>query len=313
MAAPSSLGLSVMVRAAQASFIVLPQTQNPPASVYDYFCQRFDNISADIWRERFIQGKVHWQDGQPLELSTAYRPQQKVYYYREVAHEAPPPFSESILYQDEQIVLANKPHFMALHPGGEVINQCLINRLRERTGCETLIAAHRLDRATAGIVLLVKQSDRRDAYHGLFRHGQITKEYQALARLTPELLAEHGAGQLSLPRRWTVKNRIDKGSPSFTMRIVDGEANSHSEIALVSVEGEIGRFELMPITGKTHQLRLHMNSLGMPILNDNFYPILLPRSAEDVAQPMKLLARRLAFTDPVTGRKLDICLPELSV
>ncbi|MCG9754307.1 pseudouridine synthase [Shewanella insulae] len=313
MAAHSSLGLSVMVRAAQASYVVLPQTNHPPASVYDYFCQRFDNISADAWKARFMQGKVHWQDGQPLELTTGYRSQQKVYYYREVAHEEMPPYSESILYQDEQIVLANKPHFMTLHPGGQVINQCLINRLRERTGCEQLIAAHRLDRATAGIVLLVKQSDRRDAYHGLFRDGQITKEYQALARITPELMAEHLAGKLSLPRRWTVKNRIDRGTPGFIMRIVDGEANSHSEIALVSIEGEIGRFELMPITGKTHQLRLHMNCLGMPILNDNFYPKLLPRSDEDVAQPMKLLARRLAFTDPVTGRRLDICLPELSL
>ncbi|MCG9719971.1 pseudouridine synthase [Shewanella sp. Isolate7] len=302
-----------MVRAAQASFIVLPQTANPPASVYDYFCQRFDNIPADVWRERFNAGKVHWQDGQALALSTAYRPQQKVYYYREVAHEVTPPYSESILYQDEQIVLANKAHFMALHPGGEVINQCLINRLRVRTDCDQLIAAHRLDRATAGIVLLVKQSERRDAYHGLFRHGQITKEYQALARLTPELLAEHNAGKLGLPKRWTVKNRIDKGSPSFTMRIVEGEANSHSEIALVSVEGEIGRFELMPVTGKTHQLRLHMNSLGMPILNDNFYPVLQPKGSEDYEQPMKLLARRLAFTDPVTDRQLDISLPELSL
>ena len=300
-----------MIRAAQASFIALPQISQPPATVFDYFCYRFDNVPASVWRERFTQGKVHWQDGQLLDLTTPYRPQQKVYYYREVANETLPPFEESILYEDELIVLANKPHFMALHPGGSVINQCLINRLRVRTGSEQLIAAHRLDRATAGIVLLVKQSGHRDAYHGLFRHGQISKRYQALAKLPPELLADYRAGRLSLPTRWTVKNRIDKGTPSFTMCVVDGEPNSHSEIALISIDGEIGRFELIPISGKTHQLRLHMKSLGMPILNDNFYPKLLPKEAEDITRPMKLLAQQLAFKDPVSGRFIDITLPDL--
>ncbi|QDF76629.1 MULTISPECIES: pseudouridine synthase [Shewanella] len=302
-----------MVRAAQASFIALPQTSQPPATVFDYFCQRFDNIPASVWRERFSQGKVHWQDGELLDLTTPYRPQQKVYYYREVANEAPLPFDESILYEDEQIVLVNKPHFMALHPSGSVINQCLVNRVRARTGCDQLVAAHRLDRATAGIVLLVKQSAHRDAYHGLFRYGQITKRYQALAKLTPELLADYRAGKLTLPKRWTVKNRIDKGTPSLIMCVVDGEPNSHSEIALIGVEGEIGRFELMPISGKTHQLRLHMNSLGMPILNDNFYPKLQPKGTEDITRPMKLLAQQLTFKDPVSGRLIDITLPELSL
>ncbi|GIU45978.1 pseudouridine synthase [Shewanella algidipiscicola] len=300
-----------MVRASQASYIVLPDHPSAPATVVEFLMTRFSQVSAQEWQSRVRQGKVHWLDGQPIELDSAYRPKQRVYYYREVAQEPRIPFSESILYQDERIIIAHKPHFLALHPSGQFINECLVNRLRIATQVPQLVPAHRLDRATAGIVLLIKQPEYRDAYHGLFRDGAITKTYQALASLTPALARQYSDGQLASPLRWTVKNRLVKSEPSFMMQVTDGEANSHSEVALVEVQKGMGRFELSPITGKTHQLRVHMHSLGMPICNDRCYPSLLPKAADNFAQPLKLLAQRLQFSDPISGRHIDIQLADL--
>ncbi|WP_299798738.1 pseudouridine synthase [uncultured Shewanella sp.] len=294
------------VRATQPSYVVLPETVTDKPTVLSFLVERFRQIQPKVWRERITDGKVHWQDGSLVELDSLYRPRARVYYYREVAAEAKIPFDERVLYRDAKVIIAFKPHFLALHPSGNVINECLVNRLRIKTGIETIVPAHRLDRATAGLVLLCLHPEHRQQYHDLFKHGQILKEYQALAKLTPELLASHRRGELTLPLHWTVKNRMVKGDPSFTMKVVEGEPNTHSEIALVEIRGETGVFKLSPITGRTHQLRVHMQSLGMPILNDRCYPALQPKAADDYQRPLKLLAKRLKFSDPVTGIEFDI-------
>ena len=298
--------MSSSVRAAQASYVVLPENVTDKPNVLSFLVERFPQIESQVWRARIVDGKVHWQDGSLIELDTPYRPRARVYYYREVEAEAVIPFDEEVLYRDEQIIVAFKPHFLALHPSGNVINECLVNRLRIKNAIETIVPAHRLDRATAGLVLLCLYPEHRQQYHDLFKHGEILKEYQALAKLTPELLASHRAGELALPVHWTVKNRMVKGEPSFTMKVVEGETNTHSEIALIEVRGEIGVFRLSPITGRTHQLRVHMQSLGMSILNDRCYPTLQPKAADDYKRPLKLLAKRLKFRDPVTGIEFDI-------
>ncbi|QFU21187.1 pseudouridine synthase [Shewanella eurypsychrophilus] len=294
------------VRASQASYVVLPESVADKPTVLSFLVERFNQIGSDVWRERIIDGKVHWRDGSLIAVDTPFIPRARVYYYREVKAETKVPFEEKVLYQDEQIILAFKPHFLALHPSGNFVNECLINRLRMKTGIETLVPAHRLDRATAGIVLIIVQPEARTQYHDLFKNQQITKEYQALAKLTPELLAKNQQGELQLPLHWTVKNRMVKGEPSFTMQVVDGESNTHSEISLIDIKGDIGLFKLSPITGRTHQLRVHMQSLGMSILNDRCYPQLQPKSDDDYTRPLKLVAKRLKFQDPVTGIALDI-------
>ncbi|CAM3497862.1 pseudouridine synthase [Shewanella violacea] len=298
--------MSSSVRASQASYVVLAESVTDKPTVLSFLVERFQQVGGEIWRQRIIDGKVHWQDGSLIELDTAFKPRARVYYYREVKSETKVPFEEQILYRDEQIILAFKPHFLALHPSGNFVNECLVNRLRIKTGIETIVPAHRLDRATAGIVLMILNPEARTQYHDLFKNHQITKEYQALAKLTPELLASHQAGELALPIHWTVKNRMVKGEPSFIMKVVEGEPNTHSEISLIDIKGDNGLFKLSPITGRTHQLRVHMHSLGMPIINDRCYPQLQPKSDDDYARPLKLVAKRLKFNDPVTGIALDI-------
>lgn len=301
------------VRATHASHIVLPENVTDKATVFSFLSDHFKQIDASVWQQRIMNGKVHWRDGRLITLDCAFVPRERVYYYREVAVEKKIPFSEKVIYEDANIMVAYKPHFLAVSPSGQFVNECLVNRLRIKTGIETLVTAHRLDRATAGLMLLSKHVEQRCLYHDLFKHGNITKHYQAIARLTPELQRQHQQGELTLPRHWTVKNRIVKGDPSFTMKIADGVANSHSEIALIDAKGEFGLFRLSPITGKTHQLRLHMNSLGMPLVNDRLYPKLLDRCDDNFAQPLQLLAQQLAFTDPVSGIEHNIMTAVLEI
>lgn len=301
------------VRATHASHIVLPESVTDKPTVFSFLINHFKQIDATIWQQRIIDGKVHWRDGRLITLDCAFVPRERVYYYREVAVEKKIPFTEKIIYEDNNIIVAYKPHFLAVSPSGQFVNECLVNRLRIKTGIETLVTAHRLDRATAGLMLLSKHPEQRHLYHDLFKHGSITKYYQAIAQLTPDLRRQHNEGSLTLPRHWTVKNRIVKGEPSFTMQISDGEANSHSHIELIDVKGEFGLFRLSPITGKTHQLRLHMHSLGMPLVNDRLYPTLLDRCDDNFNQPLQLLAQQLKFTDPVTGIKHDITTDLLDI
>lgn len=294
------------VRAAQASSVVLPETVTDKPTVLSFLVSYFKAIPAATWIERIENGKVHWRDGELITLESEFIPRARVYYYREVQQESLIPFKEQVLLRNERLIIAFKPHFLAVNPTGNFVNECLVNRLRIKMNNEQIVACHRLDRATAGVMLLSTSADSRHDYHQLFKSGNISKTYQAIAKLSDELMSQVTANTLTLPTHWTVKNRLVKAEPSFMMKVGSGEPNSHSEISLVEVKDGFGLFELTPITGRTHQLRVHMMSLGMPILNDRLYPELLDKAADDFDNPLKLMAKRLAFTDPITAEIIDI-------
>jgi tRNA pseudouridine32 synthase/23S rRNA pseudouridine746 synthase len=274
------------------SKLSLPQTNPGVATVLEYLIIKFPHIDAQIWRQRIADGKVHCHDGSLVTPQSLFRPQQRLYYYREVESEPSIPFKETILFQDQHILVAYKPHFLAVTPGGIYVNECLQNRLRRSTGIETLQALHRLDRVTAGLVIFSINPDTRPRYHHLFETRQIHKTYQAIAKI--------GDGENLVGQEWQVKNRIVQSEPRFRMRVTEGEANSHSVIRCLQQSTQKALFELNPVTGKTHQLRLHMQALGWPILNDKYYPQLQPLSADNYCAPLQLLAKELQFIDPVT-------------
>jgi tRNA pseudouridine32 synthase / 23S rRNA pseudouridine746 synthase len=276
------------------SKLSLPQTNPGVTRVLEYLITKFPDIKPEVWQQRIADGKVHWHDGSLITADSPFRPQQRVYYYREVDSEPVIPFDETILFQDEHILVVYKPHFLAVTPGGSYINECLQNRLRNKTGLEALQALHRLDRETAGLVLFSVNPDTRHLYHNLFHNRKIYKTYLAIARINSE---DDLAG-----KQWEIKNRLVKSEPGFLMRIVEGKPNSHSMIRCLAQSADKALFELNPITGKTHQLRLHMQALGWPLLHDKYYPILQPKTADDYSRPLQLLAKELHFIDPVTQR-----------
>ncbi|PKH03719.1 pseudouridine synthase [Psychromonas sp. MB-3u-54] len=281
-----------MIISERPSKLSLPQTNPGVATVIEYLIIKFPYIDAQIWRQRITDGKVHYHDGSLITAQSPFQPQQRIYYYREVENEPSIPFKETILFQDEHILVAHKPHFLAVTPGGKYVNECLQNRLRRSTGIEDLQTLHRLDRVTAGLVMFSVNPDSRHRYHHLFKTRQIHKSYQAIANISN---AENLIGQ-----EWEIKNRIVQGEPRFRMRVTEGEANSHSVIRCLRQSAQRALFELNPVTGKTHQLRVHMQTLGLPILNDKYYPQLAPLSADNYSAPLQLLAKELQFIDPVT-------------
>jgi tRNA pseudouridine32 synthase/23S rRNA pseudouridine746 synthase len=275
------------------SIVSLPQTNPGVATVLEYLIIKFPFIDAQIWQQRITDGKVHDSDGSLITQQSPFQPQQQIYYYREVENEPIIPFKETIVFQDQHILVAYKPHFLAVIPGGNYVTECLQNRLRRSTGISTLQALHRLDRVTAGLVIFSVNPDTRRCYHQLFEHRQIHKTYQAIAAINGD---ENLAGQ-----KWEVKNRLERSEPPFLMRIAEGEeqANSHSMIRCLEQLNQKALFELNPVTGKTHQLRLHMQALGWPILNDKYYPKLQPLTKDNYSAPLQLLAKELKFIDPI--------------
>ena len=269
------------------------------AALLDFLARRLPAVSRSEWAQRLMAGEVLDAHGQPLAPMQRCLPGQRVFYYRQIAREPMPADAPRIVFQDEWLVVADKPHFMPVTPSGPFIQRSLMVQLKQRLGLADLNPLHRIDRDTAGLVLFAVQPHTRDAYQALFRERRVRKRYQAVAAHPPGL---------SLPR--THRSRIvDDPERFFLCREEPGTPNSETELALARVFelpglGAHALYELHPVTGKRHQLRLHMMALGMPILGDAFYPRVLHAEgeADDTARPLQLLARAIAFTDPVTGQ-----------
>ena len=277
--------------------VTMPPERTDCATVLDFLIRRFSKVDETIWRQRVAEGKVHWEDKTPVTAEDAYVPHARIFYYREVEQEPAIPFQESILYQDDEILVACKPHFLPVTPKGIYVEECLLNRLQKRTGIETLAPMHRIDRETAGVVLFSVNPKTRHLYHKLFlEDGLICKTYRAVGRITTGDAPEAG-------QAWRIENRMVPAEQWFRMTAEPGDINARSTIQCIEAGDGTALFELSPLTGKTHQLRLHMSDLGFPLMNDRLYPELQPKSPDDFEQPLQLLAYKLAFTDPVTGVK----------
>jgi tRNA pseudouridine32 synthase/23S rRNA pseudouridine746 synthase len=258
-------------------------------TVLDCLTAHFNAISREQWLDRMARGLVLAADGTRLDAASPYREGLLIYYYREVANETPIPFAERILFADEHLVVADKPHFLPVTPVGNYVRETLLTRLQNRLGNPQLSPLHRIDRGTAGLVMLSASSETRDAYQRLFRDRLIEKKYLAIAPALPE-------ASFPLLRA----TRIVRGEPFLLSAEVPGVANSHTRIE-VEQRGDVHwRYALYPTTGKKHQLRVHMAALGAPIVNDDFYPRLVQREPDDFSRPLQLLAQSLSFVDPLT-------------
>ena len=256
----------------------------------DFLVQRFPAISRSIWLERMAAGLVADEFGGLVTPERAYRGHMRLYYYRALLTEARIPCEAAVLYQDAHLVVADKPHFLPVTPSGSYLQETLLVRLKNQLGLSSLTPIHRIDRETAGLVLFCVQPAERDAYQALFRQHEVVKQYEAIAPWRTEL-------RFPLKRQ----SRIVEGEPFFRQVEVLGEPNSDTRVDVLQTQGGLARYALTPVTGKKHQLRVHMNALGIPILNDRMYPV-VDTSPDDYACPLQLLARSIAFFDPVTAQ-----------
>lgn len=277
-----------------ASVVYLPDTGAPYPTLLDFFVGRFPKIPRQTWIERLSVGLVLSEDGQPVTLATAYLPNKRLFYYREVAEEPEIPLLEHILFHNDHLLVACKPPFLPVTPTGPYVRETLINRLKEHTGNPWLSPINRIDRETSGLVLISANKKSRGAYQQLFMQGLVRKTYAAIAHFPGD------CGQTE----WLVENRIEDGDPWFRMRVCGGAVNARSRIRLVQATAGQALFLLEPLTGKKHQLRLHLSGLGFPILHDRCYPTLRAKRPDDFSQPLQLLSQRIEFRDPLSGKEM---------
>lgn len=276
------------------SCVVLPHSRAAPwPRLLDFLAERLSVVDRAAWSGRLARGEVLDDKGRPLAPDAPFEPGARIHYYRHRDDEIIIPFEASVVFQDDHLLVADKPHFLPVTPGGRYVQQCLLVRLKRQTGIDSLSPIHRIDRETAGLVLFSVQAQDRNAYQALFREREVHKTYEAIAAHRPELA-------LPLTRR----SRIEEDSERFFRMVeLDGNANSETHIERCEVRGAWASYRLTPLTGKRHQLRVHMNALGAPLVGDQFYPQVLrgPNEVEDFSEPLRLLARSIAFEDPVTG------------
>ncbi len=273
-----------------ASAVALPGA-GPWPGLLDFLAWRLPALDRAAWAARMAAGEVLDEAGQPLPPDTPFLRNTRVWYYRHVDAEPPVRESETVLFQDDWLVVADKPHHMPVVPGGRYVRSSLLVRLRERLGLPDLSPLHRIDRETAGLVVFAVQVRTRAAYQDLFRMREVHKVYEALAPWRDGV---------ALPR--VHRSRLAPVDGFFTMQEVAGEPNSETRIELIERTGTLARYRLTPLSGKRHQLRAHMDALGLPLLGDRFYPRVLPADLpDDSERPLQLLAQALAFTDPFTG------------
>jgi len=261
-------------------------------TVFEFLKEQYPRVAVETWTTRMAKGEVIDECGRTVDPHTAYRVGARIFYYRELENEKIIPFVEQVIYQDEHILVADKPHFLPMIPSGRFLQQTLLVRLRNTYNLESLVPIHRLDRETAGVVLFSVNPRTRGHYTSLFRNRKVTKVYEALA---PTM----DTTRLPTIRR----SRIVQGEPFFRMKEGAGATNSETHITHGRTVGRNSVYRLLPVTGRKHQLRLHLAALGIPIVNDKLYPAITGGTNDDYSNPLKLLAKSLAFQDPVSGQQ----------
>jgi tRNA pseudouridine32 synthase/23S rRNA pseudouridine746 synthase len=272
------------------SYLWLPQGRWP--DMLAFLVERYPQIPAATWLARMARGEVVDGTGAVLASDSAVVAGTRIFYYRELESETIIPFDEQILFEDEHLVVVDKPHFLPTIPGGRFLHETLLVRLKKKLGQLDLSPIHRLDRETAGVVIFSKQQATRGAYQSLFQQRAVEKVYEALA---PKMLGR------TFP--FVYRSRMVDGIPFFRMQEVDGEPNSETTIDVIEHRADATLYRLHPHTGRKHQLRVHMAALGAAIINDAFYPDALPCKQDDMTQPLQLLARVIGFVDPLTGAR----------
>ncbi|MCB5291752.1 RluA family pseudouridine synthase [Arthrobacter sp. SO3] len=280
--------------------------EGPWDTAMDYMMHRWGHIDPQGIEDRFDAGEIVGEAGIPLDRATPLRNHTFIWYYRTLPPEIRIPVELNILHQDEHLLVVDKPHFLPTTPGGTYIQESALVRLRNQLELPDLIPMHRLDRMTAGILLLSTNPETRGKYQVLFEKRQVQKEYECVAA------AEPAPGHPAVGFPAVVRNRMTKSRSYLLAEVIDGEPNAETRIERLRTfdgpdnpaEAAARRralYRLEPHSGKTHQLRVHMASLGLGIVNDAFYPDLLDKAPDDYSKPLQLLARGIRFVDPISG------------
>ncbi|MDQ0083550.1 tRNA pseudouridine32 synthase/23S rRNA pseudouridine746 synthase [Variovorax boronicumulans] len=266
-------------------------SSGPWPTIAEFLIERFPAITRQAWLERIEANDVVDEHGVPVTATRCYESPLRVYYYRTLDDEVPIPFEEQIVFQDDDLLVVDKPPFVPVTPTGKYLQESLLVRLKRKLKLNDLVPMHRIDRSTSGLVLFSVRHATRGAYQAMFPERRIAKHYEAVVPWRE--------GVSSVPEIY--RSRLVDDEHFMRVREEPGEPNSETRIEVQEVRDGHALLKLSPVTGRKHQLRVHCMALGMPIVNDPIYPVLLPEGADDFGKPLQLLARSLAFLDPVSG------------
>lgn len=266
----------------------------PWGTMLDFLTSRFPGVPTEAWEQRLHNGDVVDDQGLHIAADTPFEAGRRLYYYRAVEAEPHIPFEAVVLWQDEHLLVVDKPHFLPVMPSGKYLQETVLIRLKNALGLDALSPIHRIDRDTAGLVLFSKQVASRGAYQELFRTRQVDKTYECIAPWNADL-----------PWPLQRESRIAPAAHFMQQTEVDGPPNALTHIAPMEVLGSMARYALKPVTGQRHQLRVHMAALGLPMVGDGIYPTLTPEGSTDYGQPLQLLAKSIGFVDPLSGERRE--------
>ncbi|PRB05370.1 pseudouridine synthase [Microbacterium sp. MYb64] len=275
--------------------------EGPWPTVRAFMAERFFHLDPKLLLDRFDRGEIVAFDGTPLARETPLGVHDFVWYYREPPVERQIPFDVEILHQDADLIVVDKPHFLPTTPGGKYLQNSALVRLRNALDIPELTPIHRLDRATAGLLMFSTRPVTRGAYQLLFEKRRVEKVYEAVSLLPEDWdLRRPALGGSAFPL--VHRNHIEKLRGQVCVQVDPArEPNAETLVELLGFDERVLHTLLRPHSGRMHQLRVHLAELGAGILNDAFYPDLLPEAPDDFAHPLQLLARELRFTDPLTG------------
>ncbi|BEP59911.1 RluA family pseudouridine synthase [Variovorax sp. V213] len=279
------------------SCVGLPQ--GPWPTIAEFLMARFPAITREAWMTRIEANDVVDEHGVPVTAQRRYQAPLRVYYYRTLDAEVRIPFDEQVLFQDDQLVVVDKPPFLPVTPTGKYLQESLLVRLKRKLKLDDLVPLHRIDRSTAGLVLFSVRPETRGAYQAMFPQRRIAKHYEAVVPWPP--------GVSSVPG--TYRSRLVDDEHFMRVKEEAGEPNSETRIVVEQAQDGHALLKLSPVTGRKHQLRVHCMALGMPIVNDPIYPTLLPQGSDDFDKPLQLLAKSVAFQDPVSGELRSFTSP----
>ena len=274
--------------------------EGPWSTISEYMVARFSHFDSELLLDRFDSGEIVNAQGEAVRRDALLASEKSVWYYRDPPVEPEIPFEPVILHQDDDLLVVDKPHFLPTAPSGRFLQNTALVRLRNRLGNDDLTPIHRLDRLTAGVMLFSTRPHTRGAYQTLFAKRQVEKEYEAFAHLPPDWdSAEPSLGGSAFPV--TVRSHLHKDRDVLRVQELPGKPpNAETLVELLSSNEEALHLRLRPRTGRMHQLRVQLASLGAGIVNDPFYPTLLDEAPDNFQKPLRLLARSIRFTDPLT-------------
>lgn len=261
-------------------------------SLRDFLVERIPKVDPVRIDEMFAEGRWCDEQGVPYPADAPYQPHRFIWFHRDLPDEVEVPFEVTVVHEDAHLLVVDKPHFLASIPRGQHIQQSVVVRLRRQFDLPELGPAHRLDRSTAGLLMLVKHRPDRGAYQQVFARRAVGKRYLAVAAHRPVL---------DLPAEVASHIVKDVGTVQ-AYELDDREPNAHTTVDLVTHRDGIAGYLVTPHTGRTHQIRLHMMRLGIPILNDPLYPEVVNVDLGDFRRPLQLLSSELWFDDPLTGK-----------